>query len=116
MSLIKKLLIGLLFLFLLSSLTKNVTRYFKKLDFYQSYKKQYLLEKKKEITLKTKVLKYKDPDHLEKTIREELNLLKSDETAIILPHPPSSPKIISPTPLPNWQQWWRLLIKDKIDR
>ncbi len=116
MSLIKKIFIGLLFLFLLFSLIKNVTHYFKKLDFYQSYKNQYHQEKKKQITLKTKILKYKDPNHLEKTIRDELNLLKSNETAIILPPFSPSPKKITPTPLPNWQQWWKLLTKDKIDR
>ncbi|OGK40206.1 hypothetical protein A3A74_06890 [Candidatus Roizmanbacteria bacterium RIFCSPLOWO2_01_FULL_35_13] len=105
MKFIRKIVFFLLLLFFFSSLTKNLFDYKSKVSFYQSYLRDYENEKKKNITLKTQLLKKSDFNEVEKTIRNKLNLLKEDEVAIILPQPTPTPIIITPTPLPNWQRW-----------
>ncbi len=112
MVLVKKIIIGLLLLFLFSSLTKNIFNYQKRLQFHEDYKQEYEKEQKRNITLKTEVLKKSDPNEVEKTIRNKLNLAQSNETVIILPQPTPTPLVITPTPLPNWQQWWKTFFKD----
>ena len=111
MLIVKKSFFLLLIIFLLYSLIKNVLNYQSKLQFYESFKEDYLKEKKQNITLKTQVLKNKDPGQIEKTIRNKLNLLKPDEVAIILPQPTPTPILVTPTPLPNWLQWWQVIVK-----
>lgn len=100
----RKILLVLILLFVFSSLTKNIFDYRNKIQFYESYKKEYEDIKKKNLTLKTQILKQIDPYELEKTIRNELNLLKENEVDVIVPLP--TPTIIMPTPTlpPNWQQ------------
>lgn len=101
--------IYVLFVFLFFSLTKNVFDYRKNLRFYQNIKEDYEKEKKTNITLKTQILKNKDPQELEKTIRNELNLLKDGEMTIIVPTPTPVPRAITPTPPPVYKQWFNLL-------
>lgn len=98
-------------LFLFSSLVKNLFDYRDKLQFYQEYKKEYDKERKENITLKTEVLKKTSNSELEKTIRNKLNLLRPDEVAIMLSSPTPVPYVPTPTPLPNWMQWWKLFVK-----
>src|SRR3989344_6619591 len=108
MKILRKVVFFLLLLFFLSSLTKNLFDYRSKVSFYQSYLKDYEKEKKRNIELKTQLLKKSDPNEVEKTIRNKLNLLKPDEVAIILKQPTPTPIIITPTTLPNYQQWWNV--------
>lgn len=108
MAIIKKLFFILLIIFLFSSLVPNVFNYKNKLSFYQQTKKEYEAEKKKQIELKTEIVKKKSADEVEKTIRNKLNLLKENEIAIIIPSPTYAPKI-TPTPvLVNWEKWWKV--------
>lgn len=109
-----KIFVFILAFFLLYSLVKNVINYQEKIQFYQSFKNDYLKEKKGNTELKTKVLKNKDLSQVEKTIRNKLNLLKPDEIALMLPAPSPTPQIFIPTPIPNWLQWWEVFTK--IDR
>ncbi len=108
MKVIRKLLLLLFLLFLFSSLIKNIVDYRTKLQFYQQYKNRYEIEKKTNIQLKTEILKKSDPAEVEKTIRNDLNLLKPNEVAVILPSPTPEPSIITPTPAPVWKQWVNL--------
>lgn len=108
MRLIKKILIIFFLLFLFSSLTKNLFDYGKKVAFYDDYKTAYDKEKKRNIELKTQLLKKKDPYELEKTIRNKLNLAKPGEIAIILPQPTPTPVVVTPTPMPNYLLWWKV--------
>lgn len=108
MRLVRKIIIIFFLLFLFSSLTKNLLDYRKKVIFYEDYKTAFEKEKKRSIELKTQLLKRKDPYELEKTIRNNLNLSKPGEIAIILPQPTPTPVIVSPTPLPNYLQWWKV--------
>lgn len=98
----------MLMAFLFFSLIKNIIDYTRKLGFYEEFKKQVKLEEKKNISLKTEVIKAQDPYRIEKTIRDRLNLQRANEAVVILPKPTPTPVIITPTPAPNWRRWWML--------
>lgn len=108
MKYLRKIFFFLLILFFLSSLTKNLFDYQKKMSFYQTFKNDYEKEKKRNVELQTELRKKNDPNELEKTIRNKLNLQKPDEVVVILKQPTPTPVIITPTPLPNYLQWWKL--------
>lgn len=111
----KSLRTGLIYLFLafLSiSLMKNIIDYQKKVAFYKDFKNQYETEKKKNISLHTAYRRENDPNELEKTIRNKLNLLRPGEVAVILPQPTPTVFLPTPTPLPNWMQWRNILTKE----
>jgi cell division protein FtsB len=111
MVILKKIFFVLLIIFLFSSLFPNLINYKSKLSFYQQTKDDYEKEKKKQIELKTEIVKKKSVDEVEKTIRNKLNLLKENEVALIIPSPIQSPQA-TPTPiLANWEQWWRVFFK-----
>lgn len=111
MQIIKKI-IGIVFvIFLFSSLVKNIFNYTSKTQFYQDYKSDYEKENKKNIELKTEIVKKQSVSEVEKTIRNKLNLLKENEVAVILPEPTLT--IITPTPTAasSWKQWINLYLK-----
>lgn len=85
--------------------------YKNKLSFYQQFKQNYEKEKKRNIELKTEIVRKKSTEEIEKTIRNDLNLLKDNEIALIVPSPTKTPVSVTPTPLPNWKQWWGLYFK-----
>lgn len=108
MKLAKRILYTIIVLFLFFSLTKNLFDYGNSVQFYESYKKDYEEQKKKNLTIKTNILKSKDPNELERTIRNKLNLTKEGEVAIIVPEPTVVPTTPTPLPLPNYQRWWNV--------
>lgn len=105
---LKNALLTILALFLFQSLIRNIFSYKKKLDFYTSYKKQYLDETKRNKKLKSEIVKSKDYAYVEKAIREELNLLKPDEVAVILPKITPIPKVATPIQKSPIEQWIEL--------
>lgn len=105
----KRVLYIIIVLFLFFSLTKNLFDYGSSVQFYEGYKKDFEDQKKKNLVLKTSILKLKDPNELEKTIRNKLNLTKEGEVAIIVPEPTKALKAPSPTPAPFYLQWWNAL-------
>lgn len=108
MARIKKLIFTLLLIFLFFSLVPNIINYKNKITFYRQIKKQLAEEEKKQIELKTEIVKKKSSDEVEKTIRNKLNLLKENEVAFIIPSPTKIPKK-TPTPIiSNWKQWRRV--------
>lgn len=111
MQLAKKIIGIIFFVFLFSSLVKNIFNYTSKNQFFLDYKNDYEKENKKNIELKTEIIKKESVTEVEKTIRNELNLLKENEVAIIMPVPTLT--IITPTPTlaPSWRQWVNLYIK-----
>ena len=111
MRLIKNIVFVFLLLFLFSSLLRNLFDYKNKLNFYQQFKQNFDKEKKRSIELKTEVVRKKSQEEIEKTIRNDLGLLKENEIALIIPSPTKTPVSITPTPLPNWRQWWELFFK-----
>lgn len=108
MKMLKKIVVTVIVIFLFFSLTKNIFDYRKTLDFYQSFKQDYQQEKQKNIALRTSLLKNKDPQQVEKTIRNQLNLLKPGEIAVIIPSPTPTPIKITPTPKPVYRQWFEV--------
>lgn len=106
---IRNIVYGLLFIFLVYALTRSFFDYNKNMGFYQSYKSDYEKELKKNTTLKTQILKNKDPYELEKTIRNRLNLGRTNETTVILPNPTPTP-----TPGPSPKKSWIDYIRDLV--
>jgi cell division protein FtsB len=106
MKFIKNIIFIFLLLFLFSSLLRNLFSYKSKLDFYEQFKQNFEKEKKRNIQLKTEVVRKKSIEEIEKIIRNDLNLLKDNEIALIIPSPPMILISPTPTPAPNWKQWW----------
>lgn len=109
---LKRIILGFLILFFLSSLTRNFFEYRRNVEFYQGYKKNYEDIKKRNTELKTELVKNNDPYQVEKTIRDKLNLAKQNEVAVLLQEPTPTPTVISPTPIPNHIQWYNTFFGD----
>jgi len=112
MNLLKKLPLLIFILFIFVSLVKNLLNYREKLKFYDDYKNAYEKEYKKSLSLKTEYLKKTDQYEIEKTIRNKLNMVKDNEVSVMLPEITPSPIVLTPTPLPNWQQWKNLFFSN----
>lgn len=106
MTSVKKIIFVLLVIFFLSSLTKNLFSYQRSLVFFNSYQDQYEKEQKKNNELKTQLVKTADQYEIEKTIRNQLNMTKDNETMILLPELSPTPFIPTPTQAPVYRQWW----------
>lgn len=107
----KHILVFLIFLLLIFSLTKNVFDYQNKINFFQNLKKDYINEQEKNKKLKTEIIKTQDYYFLEKSIREQLNLIKPNEIVVILPKnkiKKANSKISKKKPI--YIQWLELFI------
>ncbi|MGB9707261.1 MAG: septum formation initiator family protein [Microgenomates group bacterium] len=111
MALIKKIFLFLVLIFIFTLIIRNFSWYQKTLDFYNQYQKEFEKEKKKNVNLKTQLVRKKSLIEIEKTIRDKLNLTKENEYVIIIPSLSPAPPTITPTPLPNYLQWWYLFAK-----
>lgn len=107
MQLVRNSLIVVFFIFLLFALSKNIVDYRRNIKLHETLKKEYDNKKKENIKLKTNVLRYNDPDELEKTIRNKLNMVKEDEVAVIIAKPSPTPQPLAPTPQQPYKQWLR---------
>jgi cell division protein FtsB len=107
---IRRFLIAILLVFLFSSLTKNILDYSRTIDLYQNFKSDYDKVNHRNRELKTDVLQYNDPNRVEKTIRNQLNMLKDGEVSILVPSPTPAPYFAKPTPAPVYSQWIRLFV------
>jgi len=108
MNLFKKIFFSVVFFILISSLIKNVLNYQNALKFYEQYKNNFEKEKNKNQRLKTEILKKSSLAEVEKTIRNQLNLIQPDEIVVIINQPTFTPSP-SPTPnLSNIQKWLQL--------
>ncbi|NCO88887.1 hypothetical protein AUK04_02145 [Candidatus Roizmanbacteria bacterium CG2_30_33_16] len=94
--------------FLFYSLTHNFSNYIKNIEYYNKNKENYQKEQKNNITLKTQLRKQQAPSEIEKTIRNQLNLLKPNEVSLIISLPTPTPIIPTPSPVPNYLQWLRI--------
>lgn len=112
MVILKRLIIILLILFFISSMTKNFLSFTNNLAFYQNFRQEYEKEKKKNNELKMMAVRSTDSFEVEKMIRNKLNMVKKDETIVILPNPTPEPQAIAPTSIPTYQQWWNTFFKN----
>lgn len=108
--LIKNSIFFLILAVLIASLSHNIFLYKDKLAFYHDYRKEYEKERDVNKKLKSELKKSEDYYHVEKEIRNKLNLLQPDETAIIIP-----PVTLTPEPTPTvikepYQEWVELLL------
>lgn len=108
---VKKALVSFILVFLLVSLIKNISEYNKNSKFYTSNKLALEKEQKRNNILKMEAIKQADPRELEKTIRNNLNYLRPNEIAIIVPTPTSIPVTPTPTPQPVYRQWVNVFFK-----
>lgn len=111
MRLIKNVIITGIAILLIISLSKNIFSYKDKLSFYQDFQTEYDEELQTNKELKSELKKSADSYYVEKEIREQLQLLKPNEVAVIMPA-----ITISPTPSPTppkkpAEQWYDLLIQ-----
>ncbi len=111
MKTIKRVLFILLFLFLISSLTKNLFEYRKNYSFYEDFKNEFDQTQQKNTSLKTAILKNSDPNQIEKIIRNKLGLGKPNEVAVIIPLPTPTIPHTTPTPQPPYKQWADVFFK-----
>ncbi|MCX7997060.1 MAG: septum formation initiator family protein [Patescibacteria group bacterium] len=105
----RQIILGILTVFFLVSLTRNLFEYKKNLAFYESYRKSYEETVQRNNELKSQLVKSQDVHELEKTIRNQLNLSRKNEVAVLLPPPSPTPVVITPTPQPNWYRWYQIL-------
>ncbi len=98
--------------FFIVSLTKNIMEYRKNLAFYDDYRKEYLKEKKRNEELQTEYVQTQDINEFEKTVRNKLNLHRSNEVILIVPEPTPTIFIPTSTPPPNYQQWVDVFFKN----
>ena len=99
-------------IFFFSALSKSIFEYRKNVAFYQQSKQEFQDEQKRNIELKTQLVKTEDPYEFEKTVRNKLNLQKQDEVIVVIPNP--TPTILSPTPtqIPNYIKWLDVFMKN----
>ena len=108
----RRILLFFVALFFLTALSKSIFEYRNNLSFYQQYKQDFEEEKKRNIELKTQLVKTEDSFEFEKTVRNKLNLHKQDEVMVVIPNP--TPTVLSPTPtvVPNYMKWLDAFLKN----
>src|SRR3990167_8821725 len=98
MTLVRKILLYSVLVFLAISLSKNIIEYRRNVSFYNNYQEEYNREKKRNIELQSKLVKAKDIDEFEKIVRNKLNLQKSNEAILVIPNPTQTVILPSATP------------------
>jgi hypothetical protein len=109
---LRKYLLFFMAFFFLSALSKTIFEYQNSYSFYEEYKKDYEYEKKRNIELKTLLVKTKDSYEFEKNVRNRLNLHKENEVILVIPEPTSKMISPTPTPVPQYQQWIDVFFKN----
>ncbi len=61
--------------------------------------------------LKKQLTESQSPDFIEREAREKLGLSKPGEAVVLMPPATEAARMLEDLgkPLPNWQQWWKLL-------
>lgn len=78
------------------------------MSFYEKIKEDFEKAKKRQIELKTEIIKKKSFDEIEKTIRNQLNYGKKNELILIIPPLSFTPTPTPTPPLTNWEKWWKV--------
>lgn len=107
----RKFFVLLILFFLIFSLTKNIFDYQHNIAFFQNLKKEYINEQEKNKKLKKEIIKTQDFYFLEKSIREQLSLIRPNEVVLILPknqEKKNNSNIIKEKPI--YGQWLELFI------
>jgi len=107
---LRRIVLLLLVVFLISSLTKSIGEYHNNQQFYQKSRAEFEKEQNLNKELQTKLIKSKDIHQFEKIVRDKLDLHKRDEYVLIIPNPTPTVIIPTPTPLPAVYQWAEILL------
>lgn len=103
---LRRIVVFIIFIFLTYSLVKNLAEFRKNLQFYDNYQNQLKDAEAEKARLTTQKTLKTSPRSIEKTIRNQLGLLKDNEVAVIVPPPSPTPTPVITPPLPVPQQWW----------
>lgn len=109
---VKRIILIFVALFFFSALSKSIFEYRNNVAFHDQYKQEYEEEKKRNIELKTQLVKTQDSYEFEKTVRNKLNLHKVDEVIVVIPNPTPTVLIPTATPIPNYMKWLDVFIKN----
>ena len=108
----KQVILFILAIFFLSALSKNIFEYRKNMAFYRQNRDEYEEKKKKNIELKTLLVKTNDIHEFEKAVRNKLNLHKSNEYILVIPEPTPTSATPIPTTVPNPIKWLQVFLKN----
>lgn len=109
---VKRIVLLFVAFFFLTALSKSIFEYRNNVAFHQQYKQEYEKEKKRNIELKTQLVKTQDSYEFEKTVRNKLNLHKEDEVIVVIPNPTPTVIIPTATPIPNYIKWLDTFLKN----
>ncbi|OGK46777.1 hypothetical protein A3A93_03980 [Candidatus Roizmanbacteria bacterium RIFCSPLOWO2_01_FULL_38_12] len=112
MQLTKRVILFILAIFFISALSKNIFEYRKNMAFYRQNRDEYESEKKRNIELKTLLVKTNDIHEFEKDVRNKLNLHKSNEYILVIPEPTPTSIAPNPTTIPNHIKWLQVFLKN----
>lgn len=113
MRLIKNAIITVFAVLLVLSLSRNIFDYKDKIAFYDDYKSEYEKELEQNKQLKSELKQSTDSYYVEREIREQLQLLKENEVAVILPEITITPTPTEAPPKPPYEQWRDLLLNNE---
>lgn len=102
---VRKTLLFLLAIFMITSMARGFFEYRKNQAFYSDYEKQYKDLKKENTELKTNFVRAQDMYEFEKIARNKLNLQQPNEFVVVIPDPTPTVLTPTPTPQPNHKQW-----------
>lgn len=106
MKIVRRGVVLIIFIFLTYSLIKNVSEFRKNIQFYDNYQNQLKDAEQTKARLMTQKTLKTSPRAIEKTIRNQLNLLRENEVAVIVPPPSPTPTPIITPAVPVYRQWW----------
>lgn len=96
--------------YLIITLSRSVWELWHKRDEYRKIQARVSQLKEENNRRQSEARYVETPQFIEKEAREKLNLVKPDETLVIIPQnvlkEATAPAEV--TPIPNWQQWLRL--------
>lgn len=96
--------------YLIITLSRSVWELWHKRDEYSQIQARVAQLKEENNRRQSEARYAQTPQFIEKEAREKLNLVKPDETVVIIPQNVLREATASAevTPIPNWQQWLRL--------
>jgi len=103
---------ALIVIFVVVSLSRNIVSYLQALKFYDAYKSEYEKEQKRNVELKTQILKKSDSFEIERTMRDKLSMSKPGEVVVILPQPTPTPQITPAASKPVYLQWFDVFFRN----
>lgn len=87
---------------------KTIVDFWRRQDVVVEREKELERVKKENIALEQKLVEIQADSYIEKIARDQLGLVKSGETIVILPQQRTVSEEGASLALPNWRKWWNL--------